>query len=345
MRVAGIMSGTSGDGLDVAICTFYPENDSIKHNLEHAFTFPFPEELEVGLSTAHLLDGFSLAKLDKDFGKFIANCVNDTGYNIDLISSHGHTVFHEPNKGLTLQIGCGATIAAISEIPVICDFRTTDVALGGQGAPLVPVGDEMLFGENDACLNLGGICNISFRSEGVRIACDISFCNLILNYLAKIEGKPFDENGEMAKSGTIIPELFQKLNSLAFYKTHPPKSLGREWVDKEVIPILSEFVNPTADLLHTSCRHIAQQIGTIVNAHMVQNMLVTGGGAFNKTLIQEIERSCKCNVVVPSTTVVCFKEATIFGLLGYLRWHERMNVWSSVTGSTKDSSSGAIYLP
>ena len=345
MNVAGIMSGTSCDGLDVAVCTFYTENEQIKYALLSANTFSFHPELLAMLRSAHQLSGLELVHADHTLSKYIASCINAINQQVDVISSHGHTIFHQPDKGITHQIGHGGTIAALTNKPVVCDFRTTDVALDGQGAPLVPIGDEILFSEYDACLNLGGICNISLKQQGTRKAWDITFCNLVLNYLAEREGKAYDENGNMAAQGILVPELLDRLVFMDYYTLPPPKSLGREWIDQEILPIIDSYKQSTNNLLRTCCHHIALQIAEVVKTYQVKRMLITGGGAFNKTLIDEINRCTQIDNVIPDHHLVSFKEAIIFGLLGYLRWHDNINVWSCVTGSKRDSCSGAIYMP
>jgi anhydro-N-acetylmuramic acid kinase len=345
MRIAGVMSGTSGDGLDIAICTFSTENNRFEFNLEHAQTIEFPTALRKKLLGAHLLSALALHELDREFGHFIGNTVLGTGFPVELISSHGHTVFHQPSKGFSVQIGHGACIAASSGVPVVCDFRSNDTALGGQGAPLVPVGDALLFSAYDGCLNLGGICNISVSSaSGIR-AWDITFCNIILNHYANKLGFEYDPEGSLAAKGRINQNLFEQLNQLDFIRKTPPKSLGREWIESDVLPLFEKHSLEPMNALATATAHVAHCIGLTVQQQNITKLLVTGGGAFNSTLIQSIRQQCKAEVVIPSKEIIGFKEAIVFGLLGYLRWNGEINVWQGVTGAKKSTSSGAIYLP
>jgi anhydro-N-acetylmuramic acid kinase len=279
------------------------------------------------------------------FAEAINSWLGD-GPRPDFIASHGHTVFHQPGIGLTTQIGNGAVIAARTGIPTVCDFRTKDVALGGQGAPLVPIGDELLFGDFDACLNLGGISNISYRIGNKRVAYDISPCNMALNALANRAGQPYDQDGQLAKEGVIIPELLQKLNNLAYYHQNPPKSLGKEWYDEVFSPVLASFLSnhSVADLSRTVVEHIAVQI--IANVpKAARTMLVTGGGAHHTFLIQQIQHQRDTlKVIVPDDLIVDYKEALIFAFLGLLRLEGENNCLRSVTGAKKDCCGGCVYL-
>jgi len=267
---------------------------------------------------------------------------------LDFVSSHGHTIFHEPEKGFTVQVGHGATLAAHCGFPVVCDFRSTDVALGGQGAPLVPIGDLLLFSEYQACLNLGGIANISFLQQNECSAFDIVPANMVLNILAEKVGKMYDHNGDLAKAGNINPQLVAELNALPFFRNANPKSLGKEWVLKMVYPILEKYSSlPVIDLLASACEHIAFQVAQVwVLKDGMSKMLVTGGGAFNSHLIAQISAKLvgKCEVIIPDEKTVKFKEAIIFALLGLLRVKNLPNGLKSVTGASADSVGGCIYL-
>lgn len=342
-QMIGLMSGTSVDGLDVAFCRFGARN---KFELVAAKTYPYPNELRQRLQTAMTLSAVELAALDAELGLYFGKTVNDFLKKFklkkpDAIASHGHTVFHDPLKNYSVQIGKGSHIAAVTNVPVVCDFRSTDVALGGQGAPLVPIGDEMLFSQYDYCLNLGGIANVSFKSKGKRIAYDISPCNLPVNMLMKKFGKEFDKDGQLGRSGKIIPGLLDALNQLKFYSQRPPRSLGREWVEREVMPLLNQN-DSTTDVLRTYYEHIAIQIA---NQFKTKNssVLVTGGGAYNTFLMQLIHQKSKVTIVTPEPSLIEFKEALIFAFLGYLRLNEKNNALKSVTGAKRDSVGGAIY--
>lgn len=348
MNIVGVMSGTSLDGLDLAFCTFRPSGLSYSFECSHVVTYPYPISLAQDLADAIDQSDAKIAALDVELGKFIGNKVqeflNEHQLQADAISSHGHTIFHQPEKGITHQIGDGQEISNITGVSVINDFRSLDVTLGGQGAPLVPIGDQLLFGEFDYCLNLGGIANISMQQEGKMIAWDICPLNLVLNHLAHRIDLAYDKGGKVAASGTLQSNLLQQLNQFDYYTTPPPKSLGLEWVKAHVFPLLDEKLS-TADLLHTCCVHMAQQI-TAAMPHPGK-LLITGGGAYNTFLIDQIisYTNGKIDVVVPEQKIIEFKEAIIFGFLGYLRWNNSVNVLSSVTGASKDSVSGNIIHP
>ncbi|MFH1160507.1 MAG: anhydro-N-acetylmuramic acid kinase [bacterium] len=350
--VIGLMSGTSLDGLDIAFCRFEKVRSRWKYQIIHAETIPYSGEWQTRLATLPKQSAAFLAQTDADLGHFMGTLTHEfmQKYNItpDFIASHGHTVFHQPGSRLTTQIGKGAAIAAESGIPVICDFRSTDVALGGQGAPLVPIGDKLLFSEFDYCLNLGGFANISFDQDGKRIAFDICPVNIVLNKLAALTGRPYDPDGILARSGRLIPLLLEKLNKLPFYHDPAPKSLGKEWVDQYITPLLEPFLSkPSAfvnDLMHTFCEHIAMQVQRNTGTNRVNKLLITGGGALNQYLVERIRHHAAVQVILPDIQTIQFKEALIFAFLGLLRWRNEVNCLASVTGSKSDHPGGAIYL-
>lgn len=347
-NVIGVMSGTSLDGLDVAFCRFTFSEIRWFYSIENATTINYNNELKKNLTGIHSQNAEEISFMNVNYGKWIGEKVNEflkahSITEIDFISSHGHTVFHQPQKRLTLQIGDGNAIVAETGLTVVSDFRSLDVALGGQGAPLVPVGDDILFSEFDFCLNLGGFANISFNKNGKRIAFDICPVNILLNYLANKKGKDFDKGGEMASHGKLIYPLYKKLNSLEFYKMPHPKSLGREWLEKEVI-ILIDLNNSIPDLLYTCCEHIAEQITSVINVNSKKDnsVLITGGGAFNNFLIKKIQEKTDARIIIPATEIINYKEALIFAFLGVLRMENRINVYSGVTGASRDSCSGSV---
>jgi len=350
ITIAGVMSGTSLDGLDIAVCRFEELSGRWNFEVLSAVTIPYPEAWKIRLSEAYHASGMELAALHTDFGNYVGTCVDQFLKEIDIIpdyvSSHGHTIFHQPDNGFTFQAGNGANIATKTGIDTICDFRTTDVALGGQGAPLVPVGDAHLFGGHRFCLNIGGIANVSFDQNEQRVAFDICPANMVLNYLAQQEGKSYDKDGEIAASGKIIPELLNQLNSFSFYKKSPPKSLGREWFENEFLPAIENERYSIADRLRTVTEHIGTQIANSLFLSPGTTMLCTGGGAYNNLLVEVIEEQVSrhgIHVVVPDATIVEFKEAIIFAFLGLLRIHDLPNALASVTGATANAVSGAIY--
>jgi anhydro-N-acetylmuramic acid kinase len=351
-NVIGIMSGTSLDGIDIAFIEFKLKKGIWKFRLLAAETNSYTVPWKARLQKLQDANAFNYAMTDVDLGILIGgqirSFIKKNRISPDLIASHGHTIFHQPAKVITTQIGNGAVIAALTGIPTVCDFRMGDVAKKGQGAPLVPLGDRLLFGDYDYCLNLGGIANISFEQKGKRVASDICIANMALNFLAMKEGKAYDKDGKMAGRGKVNQQLLAKLNAPAFFKKPFPKSLGAEWFSQYCMPLLEGSKISLADRQATMVEHIVQQVGSVlVKSHprKKSRMLVTGGGAFHKFLIKIMQDSLPVIVEVPDATIVSFKEAIIFGLLGVLRWRNEINVLASVTGATGDSSSGALYNP
>jgi anhydro-N-acetylmuramic acid kinase len=343
----GLMSGTSTDGLDIIAVTFEYKNDKIHYSVHESTTFEYNDEWRERLLNASKLSGLELRKLDIDFGLWMAEQViafsSNKNWKVDYIASHGHTVFHQPSNGFTLQIGNGAAIASKTGISTICDFRQGDISLGGQGAPLVPIGDELLFNDYTYCLNLGGFANVSYTENGRRIAFDISPLNVVLNEISRRIGMEFDLNGQLASEGKIISALLNQLNSIDYYKQKAPKSLGTEWVNTFINPILDLFKEESVpDLLATLGCHFAEQIGN--QLQMEGKTLVTGGGAKNTWLINQIIKSTVSTMEIPTVNLIDNKESLIFALLGYLRYREEPNNIPSVTGAQRKISGGAIYL-
>ncbi|MEO6883308.1 MAG: anhydro-N-acetylmuramic acid kinase [Bacteroidia bacterium] len=348
-KVIGIMSGTSLDGVDIALCRFVLENDKWKYFLEKAETIPYTKTWKKKLSTIENSSAFDFALGNAEYGTLLGNLINSFlkkyFLKADFIASHGHTIFHQPEKKLTFQLGDGAAIAAICNLPVMCDFRSLDVALGGQGAPLVPAGDVLLFSEYDFCLNLGGFANVSFQKKNKRIAFDICPVNLVVNYLCEGIGKPFDDKGKMGKNGKINSSLLAELNKLPFYHLpiNKPKSLGKEWVLKNIFPILKKYEIPLNDKIRTFYEHISIQLNKALEKEKIGNVLVTGGGAHNDFLMECLRKNSSHTFILPEKKVIDFKEALIFAFLGVLRWRYEINCLQSVTGAIKNSVSGCIY--
>ena len=345
MKILGVMSGTSVDGLDIALCKFNNFEEKFNYELIFAETIPYPTELKEKLINSMDISPMDLLKLDHQFGRWIGEkCKNfliNHNEGTDLIASHGHTVFHNPTQGFSLQIGNGNDIAAISGIPVIYDFRSMDIALGGQGAPLVPIGDQFLFAEYPICLNLGGFSNISYQEEGKRFAFDICPVNIALNYLAEKMNLEFDKNGDVGRSGKLIDELFEQLEKLEYYTSPPPKSLGKEWFNNIFKPYLNGN-SELPDILHTVYHHISRRISIILAKFPQQKVLVTGGGAHNRFLMELLQGNNSYSLIVPDKMIIDFKEAIIFGFLGYLRFKGINNTLKSVTGARRDSCGGII---
>ncbi len=341
------MSGTSLDGLDLALCHFYRKEKNWRYEIIKTRTIEYPDLWVRRLANAHHLNSWDLIMLDKAYGVFIGESVNDFLLQCKtkplIIASHGHTVFHAPDQQTNLQIGNGNVIAAVTGITTIFDFRSLDIALNGQGAPLVPAGDELLFGEFDYCLNLGGFANISYKVEGKRIAFDICPVNIIINRYSQLAGKPFDMDGRLASSGVVKHDLLNMLNKISFYGEGYPKSLSREWLDNQFIPILERFEYSIEDMLRTLYEHIAIQIGEVLNEEENgSRALVTGGGANNRFLIERIQDRISNNLFIPDDQLIAFKEAIVFAFLGVLRLNGEINCFSSVTGADRDSCSGTI---
>jgi anhydro-N-acetylmuramic acid kinase len=346
----GIMSGTSLDGLDLCYAEF--SFDGKWHfKIIASDCIRYDEKWSADLGNAHTFASEKLDALSEAFGKYTGEQVNAFIKKFgltksDIICSHGHTVFHEPAKKYTLQIGNGDIIANTTGITTVSDFRSFDVSLGGQGAPLVPIGDELLFSNHEACLNLGGFSNISFRENGERRAFDICPVNIMLNPLANALGKPFDEDGLLARSGKLNESLLTELNSLPIYHSTERPSLAREWLEKVFVPIVESSSISTEDKLRTLTEHAAFQISTVINAKATNgSVLVTGGGAKNGFLMERISSLSNAKVVIPETEIVDYKEALIFAFLGVLRMRNETNVLRSVTCAERDSSSGVIHFP
>jgi anhydro-N-acetylmuramic acid kinase len=343
-RVVGAMSGTSLDGLDL-VCVTFEKKAGWNFQIRKAKTYPYSSEWRAQLAQLYVHQMDYIKEVEEKYidlmAAYILDFLGDQD-KIDFISSHGHTVFHQPQKGITFQIGNTPQLSQKINLPVVCDFRTQDVELGGQGAPLVPVGDLHLFKSYSSCLNLGGFANLSKSSEGGMIAYDICAVNIVLNALARKKDLEFDRDGELAQSGKIIPSFFRALESLDYYRQKAPKSLGIEWVDREIFPILERYSSEKIeDLIHTYTVHIAKQIGSLYSKK--DTVLITGGGAKNLYLISQITHFTEAKLTIPQAQLVDFKEALIFAFLGVLRVENEVNCLSSVTGAPINHSSGKIF--
>lgn len=347
------MSGTSLDGLDMAYCHLWEKNGIWDFEIQKTCSVSYTVGMKAKLKDSIYLPAEELLVLHNTYGNWLGErakaFMEPSGLQVDFIASHGHTTHHRPELGLTFQIGSGQHLANASGHPVICDFRTNDVALGGQGAPFAPIGDELLFGSYDFCLNLGGISNISFKKEDKRIAYDIGMANMVLNHITAKIDLSFDDDGRMARKGKLNSQLFKELNALPYYQAPFPKSLGYEWFVEKVVPIVDGTEDDIENLLHTAIHHNCEQIAKEVLAQRTKNMdslLVTGGGALNTFFIEVLQEKLgeEVAVIVPSRTLIEFKEALVFALMGVLRWENKVNVLSSVTGSKRDSSSGVVFF-
>lgn len=347
MYIIGLMSGTSLDGLDIAYCRFSQSAGAISYSILAAETIPYPPSWVSRLASLHQASAYEYALADAELGHYFGRCVAQFRLRhpgrVDLVASHGHTIFHQPHLGLTTQISDPDAISAECRLPVVARFRNLDVALGGQGAPLVPIGDQLLFAHYDACLNLGGFSNISYAAQGRREAFDVSPCNMALNYLASLQGQPFDRDGVIAQSGRVEASLLASMNALDYYALPAPKSLGREWFEQQFQPLIADASIPLPNRMSTTVEHVAHQVAACCRQHALTSLMVTGGGARNLFLVSRIRALAPhTRVSVPDALTIDYKEALIFALLGYLRVRGSVNTLSSVTGAALDSVGGNL---
>ena len=347
-KIIGVMSGTSLDGIDLAYLTFEKINQKWVFQIHQAETISYTENWVQQLRNGFYLGTFPLAKLNHDYTLLLVDVIQNfinkhQIIGIDAVCSHGHTIKHEPSAGYTLQIGNLPLLAEKLQQKVVCDFRVQDVELGGQGAPLVPIGDELLFSEYDFCLNLGGFSNVSFNKNGQRIAFDVCPINTVLNYLANQLNLPYDKGGEISKIGQVNYDLLQALNAISFYQQLPPKSLGVEFLSNVFYPILNSYQLSIPDAMRTCVAHFSDQLARVLNKPHAR-VLCTGGGAYHHFLMSDLQQKIpQTQLIVPDDFLIQFKEAIIFGFLGVLRLRNETNVLRSVTGAKKNHCSGVIF--
>lgn len=350
-NVIGVMSGTSLDGVDLAHIFFTKNNGKWSFTIAETMTIPYSDEWVKRLKAAVGFSEEELSFLNKEYtqllGELIKSFINDNAIEgLDAVCSHGHTVLHQPHNGITLQIGNLPEIAFFIGVNTVCNFRVQDVQLGGQGAPLVPIGDRMLFSDYRYCLNLGGFSNISFEEKDSRIAFDICPVNTVLNHYANQLGFDYDDGGSIARNGTVVASLLEELNALEFYRQGYPKSLGFEFVKETVLPMMEKYPASAQDKITTFTEHVAIQITDTIKSIGEGELLVTGGGAYNEFLISRMRQLLPDTLItIPDDKTIQFKEALIFALLGVLKIRNEVNVLSSVTGARYDHSSGFIYEP
>jgi anhydro-N-acetylmuramic acid kinase len=347
-NVIGVMSGTSLDGVDLAHIQFELKNSKWTFKILETETIPYAISWVNRLKEAVSFSADELKILNSEYTKLLASIISNfiASYkieNLDAICSHGHTILHQPQNKYTLQIGNLPEISSLINQTVVCDFRVQDVQLGGQGAPLVPIGDQILFSDYDYCMNLGGFSNVSFEENNNRIAFDISPVNTVLNYYANQLGFDYDDKGNISRTGKLNPPLLDKLNSLDFYQKKYPKSLGFEFVKETVLPIIESYTISTKDKMNTFTEHIAYQI-SLALPYKNKSLFVTGGGAYNDFLLERTQFHLPdMNIIIPENKILEFKEALIFAFLGVLKLRDEINVLSSVTGAVKDHSTGNIF--
>ena len=344
----GVMSGTSHDGLDLCFAEYSFTNQGCSYRIIKARTVEYDQSLRQSLMNAYNLSGRELSKLNAWYGVWIAKKINEFKLTInepiDVIGSHGHTIFHDPKNGYSTQIGSGAHIAAEAGIDCICDFRSGDIARGGQGAPLVPIGDELLFPNYNICLNIGGIANLSYSTNGHRVAYDICPANMALNRLMQLHYSiSYDKDGVLGRRGNIDESLLEKLNSLDYYHNKESKSLGREWFESTFQPLVDNHNANIEDKLRTLYEHIALKISESLTIKKSGTVLLTGGGAKNSFLTDLIDEKTNNTIIIPSDEVIDFKEALIFGFLAILYLRKTPTSLASVTGASANSIGGCLY--
>ena len=346
--VIGLMSGTSIDGVDLVYVNFF-FNKYWSFKILKFKTYDYDKDWQNILKNLIDKDQNSIKLIDKNYtkllSKYILRFIEEFSIKkIDFVSSHGHTALHDPSNSITYQIGNLKELTNYTGLKVICDFRVEDIKLGGQGAPLVPVGEKYIFPEYDTLINIGGFANITIKSNNNLIAYDICPVNIVFNHLSNLINLKYDDKGKISSSGKINLELFNHLQSIDYYKQVSPKSLGVEWVKEVIIPIINNFIEiPVEDLLNTFSKHFAFQIAN--NIKSSNKTLITGGGAYNDYLIQNIIDLTESEIIIPSSEIIEYKEALIFGFLGVLKDLNINNCYSSVTGAIKYHCSGNIFIP
>ena len=346
-KAIGLMSGSSLDGLDVAYCEFVKDKNGWKYEIKFAETVDYSEKWKKILKNIRDFKPEALIKAHNEYGILLGqttdNFIKKYHLSPDIISSHGHTVFHNPAQGYTFQLGNGQAVANVTGITTVADFRTGDILLGGQGAPLVPVGDKLLFNDYQACVNIGGIANISYDDNGKRLAYDVCPANQLLNNLALLTGKPFDKDGELAEQGLLNSKILSFFESDEFYRKPLPKSLSNEYVWKHFIKPLETYGDNVKDKLFTASEHVAGKIAEAINNLNKGKILITGGGARNKFLIRKIRDKSYQKIIVPEPVLIDFKEALIFAFMGVLRVKNEINTFASATGAKHDAVVGVLF--
>ncbi len=349
------MSGSSLDGLDLAYTEFHETGGRWSYTIEAAACIPYSAEWRQRLLNAPALSAADYLVLHADYGHYLGEQVNQfileygLQHKVQLVASHGHTVFHEPARRMTAQLGDGAALAAVTGLTVVSDLRAMDVALGGQGAPIVPIGERLLFPGYACFLNLGGIANIAFHQGDDCAAWDVCPANRVLNLLAATVGKAYDEGGKLAATGKVHPALLTKLNDQEYYRAGYPKSLDNRFGTDVLYPMIREAGLSAADALCTYAEHISMQVARAARLQPAASgpLLVTGGGAFNDFLLERIRHHlAPAGLIpqVPDVRTVQYKEALIMALMGILRWREAANVLPSVTGARRAAISGAVWM-
>lgn len=353
LSVCGVMSGSSLDGLDLAICNF--DFDSSTEQIAWSFAktsaIDIPNAIRDELRNSYHTSAADIYGIEQRFTQFCGNAIHsflkDT--SVDFIGFHGHTVFHEPAQDYTVQIGNCHHLAQQLKIPVVGHFRYKDIALGGQGAPIAPIVEKYLLNDYDAFVNLGGITNISIHDGHHITAYDITVCNQALNHLSQQIGKEYDDRGKIAATGIVDNSLLNELGNLEFLKQKAPKSLSNTWVLSEVIPILDRSDSTIPDKMKTVVEHICLEIARSCDGiNRLRTLLVSGGGVHNDYMINTLQAklaSQNISVQKPRAKLADYKEALLMALMAYLRVNEIPNCLASVTGAERDNCGGVIYNP
>ena len=355
-KVIGIMSGSSLDGIDIVYTELQEHAGRWQYEIQHAECVPYDKKWIEKLQQSINFSAKEYLLLHTKYGEFIGRKINgfidenNLHHQVNLVCSHGHTTFHLPEKKMTHQLGDGAAIAAETKLPVVSDLRSIDIAFGGQGAPIVPLGEKFLFSQYNYFLNIGGIANLSVHQPGGVIAFDVCAANRVLNMLANEKGFAYDGEGKMASRGSVNEDLLNKLNTLEYYQLLYPKSLANTYGTDLVYPLLQSSGISTEDNLRTYTEHISVQIKNSLRMFKqshTQHLFITGGGAFNAFLMERLQSQLKeinFEIFIPDSETVKYKEALIMSLLGALRWREQYTILSSVTGASQNSIGGALWL-
>lgn len=355
-KVIGIMSGSSLDGLDIVFTELIEQAGSWLYKIQHAACIPYDKLWIQNLQKSVDFSAKDYLLLHTEYGQFIGQKINEfiaeknLQHQVNLIASHGHTTFHLPGKKMTHQLGDGSPIAAATKLPVVSDLRSLDVAFGGQGAPIVPLGEKLLFNQYKYFLNIGGIANISVHKLNEVIAFDVCAANRVLNMLVEKMDLLYDDEGIISSRGSVNENLLEKLNSLEYYQLPYPKSLANTFATDIIYNLLNSFNINIEDTLRTYAEHICIQIKNSLRKFKepeTQQLFITGGGAFNTFLIKRLQKNLEeinFKIVIPPSEVVKYKEALIIALLGALRWREQYTVLSSVSGASQNSIGGALWL-
>lgn len=356
----GLMSGTSADGLTVCAVQIRP------FRVRHFHNYKYPPKLQQKLLRAYQLNAAQLSELNYELGLLYAKTVarflkqfHLSPTDIGVIGSHGQTILHAPNATIphTLQLGVADFMAAQFNVPVVSDFRTKDMALGGQGAPLIPFFDESVFGQGKPkmLLNLGGIANLSVVGKKVNTqGFDIGPANSLIDLCAQLLfKKPFDKNGTFAAKGTPDKDCVKKLLTQPFFKQRPPKSLdkndfGRAYLDRYFAPLLRRNAHDAiATVTYFTATATADQISRFIPRRYQQELIVSGGGCYNKTLLKflrELLPHLKITTSAEYGIDPQAKEAAAFALFAWLALHRKINHCAKATGARRASILGKITL-